>query len=99
MEKYDQSNTIGMIDESNKYLRAKVQYNRIEGGTWPGNEIDVVYSRYIQFGVQSVEGSILHVEAWICLLVEVRSTEWFVLRTKTLRRLILWGNIRLLMQE
>jgi hypothetical protein len=63
MEKYDQSNTIGMIDESNKYLRAKVQYNRIEGGTWPGNEIDVVYSRYIQFGVQSVEGSILHVEA------------------------------------
>lgn len=62
MEKYDQPNAVGIIDEGGRYSRAKVQYNRIEGGTWPGNEIDVVYSRYIQFGVQAVEGSVLHVE-------------------------------------
>lgn len=63
MEKYSQPDAIGIIDEGGRYSRAKVQYNQIEGGIWPGNEIDVVYSRYIQFGLQAVEGSVLHVES------------------------------------
>lgn len=63
MEKYAQPKGIGIIDEYKRYSRAKVQFNRIEGGVWPGNEIDVVYSRYVQFSVQAVKGSMLHIES------------------------------------
>ncbi|MBB3187975.1 rhamnogalacturonan acetylesterase [Microbacter margulisiae] len=35
------------------YMHAKVQKNNITGGVWPDNEIDVVYSRYIQFGFKA----------------------------------------------
>lgn len=41
----------------------KVQQNTIQGGAWPKNEIDVVYTRYIQFGVKTSELSELFVKS------------------------------------
>lgn len=34
-------------------IKEKVQKNNIQGESWPQNEIDVVYSRYIQFGLKA----------------------------------------------
>lgn len=71
-EKYAYPDAGSIIDKENKYTKSKVQYNRIKGDVWPGNEIDIVHSRYIQFGIQAVEGSILHVESLSMLIGGVK---------------------------
>lgn len=48
---------LGVSDPDGSFYNTKVQCNNIIGGQWPGNEIDVVHSRYVQFGIQAIEGS------------------------------------------
>ena len=41
----------------------KVQINNIQGGVWPKGELDVVYSRYVQFGIKVGKGSDLYIDS------------------------------------
>ena len=46
-----------------KLFQTNVQINNIQGGVWPKEELDVVYTRYIQFGVKVVKGTELFVDS------------------------------------
>jgi len=43
----------GVPENGNPAFMARVQNNNISGGSWPANEIDIVYSRYLQFGLNA----------------------------------------------
>lgn len=57
LETFIRPRELGLSDPDGSYYNTKVQCNTIEGGQWPVGEIDVVHSRYIQFGMQAIEGS------------------------------------------
>ncbi len=58
IEKYSAPNTNTTWPEDSGFdTTYKTQRNLIEGGTWPGLEIDAVSDRYIQFGVTANAGT------------------------------------------
>jgi len=44
-------------------VSTKTQRNVIVGTTWPAGDIDIVNNRYIQFGVNAVEGTIFDIDS------------------------------------
>jgi len=48
---------------SGKITQPKMQINNIQGGNWPKGELDVVYSRYVQFGLKVNKGSELFIDS------------------------------------
>ncbi len=47
----------------NNLTQSKVQVNNIQGSVWPKGELDVVYSRYVQFGLKVNKGSELFIDS------------------------------------
>jgi len=43
--------------------KVKFQRNTIQGGVWPKGELDVVYSRYLQFGLKVAQGTELYLDS------------------------------------
>jgi hypothetical protein len=46
-----------------KLAQTSLQIDNIQGGVWPKGELDVVYTRYVQFGVKVAKGTELFVDS------------------------------------
>lgn len=68
LDRYVLPEVLGKLAKQKGYKQSKVQMNVINGGVWPGNEMDVVYTRYVQFGMQAVQGTSMYIDSLSLLI-------------------------------
>lgn len=59
---FDQLGTDGIGSHLDPPVTSRAEWLNVPSGKWPKDEIDVVFNRYAQFGIQAAPNTVLHLE-------------------------------------